>query len=341
MLGALTVDQGGYPVYADEGTCLACGICYLICPLTRDLDAEVRRRYEWRLPIGAYQSITCARAAKQAVRETGTDGGVATALLLYLLENYLVQGVVVPVRTGVVRREHVIATTRKEILSAASSHLAVGDVQEYTGESTTYSSLLPALKELESMQLSCVAVVGTPCQIRTIRKMQCLGVSPAHVIGYTLGMFCMGQLRFDRPGREELKESVGIDLSDIGGLTVHEDVSFLLRDGSTRRVPLEVVRGIARPACLACTEFASDYADLSIGGLGSPDGHSTILIRTQKGSRLYNGAIGQGYVQERVPEGSTELRSEKTRMLASVVAYARRKRERGEGRLREIGLDVA
>ena len=49
------------------------------------------------------------------------------------------------------------------------------------------------LKELESMRLSSVAMVGTPCQIRTIRKMQCLGVSPAHAIGYALGLFCMGR----------------------------------------------------------------------------------------------------------------------------------------------------
>ena len=73
---------------------------------------------------------------------------------------------------------------------------------------------------------------------------------------------------------------------------------------------------------------------------GSPDGHSTVLIRTEKGNRLFTGALGQGYVEETALSGPTELRSEKTKMLASVVACARRKRERGEVRLRELGLDV-
>jgi coenzyme F420 hydrogenase subunit beta len=171
--------------------------------------------------------------------------------------------------------------------------------------------------------------------------MQCLGVSPAHAIGYAFGLFCMGHLDLGLSGRETLEQAIGIDRKQIGGLYVNENLNILLRDGSTRRVPLDVVEGMARPACMACTEFASDFADISLGGVGSPDGHSTVLIRTQKGRRVYSGALGQGYVEERAPDGPTELRSDKTRMLASVVAYARRKRERGEARLRGAGLDVA
>jgi coenzyme F420 hydrogenase subunit beta len=214
------------------------------------------------------------------------------------------------------------------------------------GEYTTYSPVLSSVKELENMDLSCVALVGTPCQVRTIRKMQCLGVAPAHVVGYALGSFCMGHFAFDGQGqqtgsdRQRLEEKLGIDLADIEGLTVREDLNVSLSDGSTLRVPLDVVEELALPTCLACTEFASDFADLSIGGLGSPDGYSTVLIRTDKGSRVYRGALEQGYIEERTFGGPTESRSEKTRMLASVVACARRKRERGEARLKEIGLDA-
>jgi coenzyme F420 hydrogenase subunit beta len=339
-LNALTVDEAGLPVYADEEKCLACGICYLICPVTADLDPEVRRRYKWSLPVGGYQRIACARAARQAIREVGAASGIANALLLYLFENHLVQGVVAPLRTGAVCRKHVAATTREEILLAVGSDLTRQDFKTLTGECTTYSSLLPALKEIEDMGASCVAVTGTPCQIRTIRKMQCLGVSPAHAVGYTLGTFCMGQLDLLLADQQRLEERLGTALGDIGGLTIQEDLCILLHDGSTRRVPLDVVQGLARPACLACTEFASDFADISLGGWGAPDGFSTVMIRTPKGSRVYNGALGQGYIEERASERPTELRSEKTRMLASVVANARRKRERGEARLRELGFDV-
>ena len=95
---------------------------------------------------------------------------------------------------------------------------------------------------------------------------------------------------------------------------------------------------LARPACLVCTEFANDYADVVVGGLGAPPGYATVIIRTEKGGRLYNGALSQGYIQEREFAESTELRGERTKMLASVVAMARRKRERGETRRKMLGV---
>jgi coenzyme F420 hydrogenase subunit beta len=345
-LGALAVGEDGFPHYVDATKCLVCGICYLICPLTTDLDAEVRRRYRWRLPIGAYQSMTSVRATREAVRMTDADGGVMASLLLYLLENYLIQGAVLSRRTTAFGGEPVIAATTKDIVSVASSDSDCSGMDEFKGDATTYSPLLSAVKDLASpnelgnASLSCVALVGTPCQIRTIRKMQCLGVMPAQAIGYTIGLFCMGHLNLDVVGRKKLEDRLDIDLSDVDRLDVAEDLCVSLSDGSTLRVPFDVIGDTARPACLACAEFASDYADISIGGLGSPDGYSTILVRTEKGSRMYNGALSQGYIQERDMGGPTELRSEKTRMVASIVAYARRKREHGEARLKEMGLDV-
>jgi coenzyme F420 hydrogenase subunit beta len=338
-LNALELDEDGFPCYADQDKCLACGICYLICPLTRDLDAEVRRRFRWKLPIGAYQSITSARTTEEAIRKVAPDGGVATSLLLYMLENYLIQGAIVSRKTAAFRREPLIATTREEIISAANSHFSLPP-EGPDGQYTTYVPVLSAVKDLESMHLSCVAMVGTPCQVRTVRKTQCLGVFPAHAIGYTIGPFCTGHFSFDAPGRELLKDRLHIDLADIDELYGTEGLNISLGDGTTLRLPFEEVAEITRPACLACTEFANDYADIAIGGLGSPDGYDTLLLRTDKGSRVYNGALGQGYIEERAFESPVELRSAKTRMLASVVAFARRKRERGEARLRELGIEV-
>ena len=348
---ALAIGEDGFPYYADESKCLACGICYLICPLTNDLGAEVRRRFKWRLPIGAYQGIFSVRSTREDVREMKADGGAETSLLLYLLDNYLIQGAIVSRRTTAVGRKPIIATSREEILSAASGHPNAWPTGGWPpsariwpfveGLYTTYSPTLSAVKALEDAHLSCVALVGTPCQIGTIRKMQCLGVMPAQVIGYAIGSFCMGHLAFDMPSWQKLEDRLGVDLADVDRLDVGEDLNILLGDGSMLRAPLDAVEELVRPTCLACTEFANDYADLSIGGLGSPDGYSTVVIRTDKGLRVYRGALNQGYSEERAFGGPAESRSEKTRILASMVARARRKRERGEARLREIGLDVA
>jgi len=182
--------------------------------------------------------------------------------------------------------------------------------------------------------------VGTPCQVRTVRKMQCLGVAPAQAIGYAIGPFCMESLSFDALGRKRLEDRLGIDLEDVAAVDAREDVVISLNDGTAVHVPYEEVEDIALPACLACTGFANDYADIAVGGLGSPDGYVTTIIRSEKGSRVYSGALRQGYIEEREFADPARSRIEQTKLLATVVAFAQRKRERGEARLQKIGISM-
>jgi coenzyme F420 hydrogenase subunit beta len=348
------------PRYADWKKCLACGICYMICPVTGDLDAEMREAFGWRAPIGNYRAVRSARAHDQEIRAAATDGGVVTALLLYMLENRFIDGAIVSRRGTAFSRHPIIATTREEILSAAGSRFESSThLGELGDQYTTHSPTLSAVKGLGSRNLHRVAMVGTPCQIRSIRKMQCLGVVPAHIILYTIGLFCMESFDFDDAGRRILEDSleaqVGrpVRFEDIRKLNVKEDVIVSL--GNTGRsgrrspgdrlarvhVPFDELEEVARPACLACIDFGNDYADVSVGGLGSPDGYTTILLRTTKGSRIYNEALRHGYVGELEFRDRAEARGNQSDIVAQVVAFAQRKRERGIARRRDLGLPSA
>ena len=181
-----------------------------------------------------------------------------------------------------------------------------------------------------------IAVVGTPCQISAIRKMQCLGVLPAHLIKYTIGLFCIENFSFDDVARERLEKKLDINLEDIVKLNVKDDFIITLTKGVTIHVPLEEIHGVARPACFACKDFSNEYADISVGGLGSPDGYTTTLIRTKAGASVYDGALRNGYIQERTFENLEESRLEKTKMMAKIVSFTRRKRVRAEERLLEL-----
>ncbi|PIP12685.1 MAG: coenzyme F420 hydrogenase, partial [bacterium (Candidatus Stahlbacteria) CG23_combo_of_CG06-09_8_20_14_all_40_9] len=74
------------PRYVDPDKCLKCGICYLICPQTRELNEEVREKFGWSAPVGQYRDILSAQATDEKTRKVATDGGVVTALLSYMLE---------------------------------------------------------------------------------------------------------------------------------------------------------------------------------------------------------------------------------------------------------------
>jgi coenzyme F420 hydrogenase subunit beta len=136
------------------------------------------------------------------------------------------------------------------------------------------------------------------------------------------------QVRLERPVR----------FDEIDKLNVKEDVIISLQDGMTAHVPFDALEEMARPACLACTDFSNDYADLSAGGLGSPNGYTTILIRTPKGSRIYGEALRQGYIAELRYGNREEVRNKQADIVDQVVDFARRKRTRGEERRRELGV---
>jgi coenzyme F420 hydrogenase subunit beta len=291
-LNALEIGENGLPQYGDENNCVKCGICYLICPQITALNDDLKVRFGWKPPIGSYQHLSSARTKEQKVKGVCTDGGVVTSILLYLLDNNLIEGAIVSKKKGPFLREPTIAFTRDDIISSAGSHYTESShLEELAGKYSTYSPILPAVKSMEKKYLRNIAIVGTPCQINTIKKMQCLGILPAHLIEYAIGLL---------------------------------------------HVPLEEVDIVARPACLACSDFANEYADISMGGLGSSEGYTTTIIRTDKGMDIYRNALQQGYIKAVEYKGIDERKISKTKMLAKIISFSKRKKLRAEMKLRKV-----
>jgi coenzyme F420 hydrogenase subunit beta len=333
-LNALEIGENDLPRYVNEDNCLKCGICYLICPQTDTLNAELQEKFGWKPPIGDYQRITSAQTTNKQIMTVCTDGGVVTSLLLYLMERNLINGAVVSRKMGRFARKATVARTYEELIEAAGSTFSGSlHLEELGGKYTTYTPILSTVKSLEKSYLRDIAIVGTPCQINAIRKMQCLGVLPAHLIKYTIGLFCIENFSFDDVAREKLEKKLNINLEDIVKLNIKDDFIISLTNGVTIRVPLEEIHGVARSACLACRDFSNEYADISVGGLGSLDGYTTVLTRTELGASLYDEALRRGYIRERTFEEAEESRLDKTRMLAKIVSLAKTKRMRADERL--------
>jgi len=335
-LGAIEMGDNNLPRYVDRDKCLECGICYLICPQTRELEEELREKFGWHPPIGPYQDIFSARATNADILKVSTDGGVVTALLLYMLENNLINGAVVSKRTGLFSRKPIVATTRDELIEAAGSQFSESSHLEKLGnEYTTYVPVAPVIREYIPKFSARLAVVGTPCQIRAIRKMQVLKILPSDVIKFTIGLFCMESFMLNDLIKQKFARKHSIHMKDIVKLNVKEDFILTMRTGITLHIPFDEVDEIARPACLTCQDFANDYADISVGGLGSPDGYTTTLVRTSLGRRVYVEAMQLGYIEERT-NNMQESIAEKARMISLITLFAKRKKQRGEKRLSKI-----
>jgi len=226
-----------------------------------------------------------------------------------------------------------VATKPDDLIQAAGSHFEESHTVHAVG--ARYSTFSPSVREVKSLgkrDVHKIALVGTPCQIFTIRKMQLLNVLPADSIVLTLGLFCMQNFSFDAGARRALEKKLSVRLKQIRKLNIKDDVIVTTAGKETIHIPFDVMDEFARPACFACADFANEYADISCGGLGSPDGYTTTVLRTTDGETLYNRAKQDGVVEELRFSNSDLRRNASTEMMAKIVSATRRKQARAARR---------
>ncbi|MCP4690319.1 MAG: coenzyme F420 hydrogenase, partial [Desulfobacterales bacterium] len=278
--GALELSAKGMPRYLDKDKCIECGLCYVICPEIEELREETRQRCSWKPPMGAVIETTMARARDEAVLRRATDGGVVTALLLHLFEKGKIDGAIVTRQTEEHRREPFLATSAEDILEAAGLSFDVSHGMKKFSEKYVTFSPIEEFNPMIRKGLQRVAMVGTPCQIKSIRKMQALDLAPSDSIKYCLGLFCSGNFTFNEKQREKLAKIIGFRWDQVKKVNIKEDLLIHLDTGETKRIPLDELEYMKRFACYFCTDYSAELADISFGGLGAPEGWTTVITRT-------------------------------------------------------------
>lgn len=269
--------------------CLDCGVCTMACPKTSLLLPEVENK--WGTSNNVWVRI--AKSTDNGVLSVCQDGGIVTSLLWYAMDRGIINSTVV---IGMDDWKPVprIATTYDDLLNTAGSKYS---------PSASFSILSPhdaIIKAVKHMPRDWIKLgfVGTPCQILAARKMQVPGsegvvLSPSDKIKLTIGLFCMEQFN------PELVDHLGVDKKDIKKLNIKkEGLIVTLKDGRQITVPHKELKKFVKGSCGVCTDFTSKYADISVGSVGSPEGWSTVIVRTDLGREVYMRALGDGYIIE-------------------------------------------
>ena len=138
-----------------------------------------------------------------------------------------------------------------------------------------------------------IAMVGTPCEIMAASKLQHYTDSPIDV---KLGLFCRENFSYKYFGN--LLEEYDLTMNDIEKFRIEKGFVFLfLKNKETVKIPLSEAKRIIRKNCNICVELTSETSDISIGSIGSDDGWSTVIIRTEKGEEIIDGAIEQKFIE--------------------------------------------
>lgn len=289
--GALEQDSTGKPCYKDRSKCIECGLCYTICPETHELDDELKNIFSWSLPIGHINTINVARSVDPEIRKRATDGGVVTAILVYLFEKGYIDGAIVSQQIGPFQRVPSLATTKEEIINAAGFNLGMSHgMQSFSHSYSTFSASIEEFRPIMQKGLKRVAMVGSPCQIKAVRKMQLLHLVPTDSIVYYLGLFCAGTFTLGEEEKLKLERLAQCKWEDIKKVNIKDTFILHFNNQEKKFIPLEQIDFMKRYACHFCTDYTSEFADLSFGGVGAEQGWTTILIRNSKGRQVFNEA---------------------------------------------------
>ncbi|MCW3978181.1 MAG: Coenzyme F420 hydrogenase/dehydrogenase, beta subunit C-terminal domain [Candidatus Bathyarchaeota archaeon] len=305
------------------GLCVACGMCYANCP-SADFDVEEMEKLVFgqtreEADIGVYRAIYAVRATDEAVLESSQDGGAVSAIL----KQFLSEGGDGAVVTGkeedaVWVAKPVVASNEKEVLDSAGT--------KYTS-SPTLVGVASAVSEYAKEK---VAVVGTPCQMRGLSKVETGDFADAKIrdaVDLKVGLFCMET--FNHASFMEFLKNEGIDASEVDKFEIKSG-RFIANKGGEElyNVRLSKVKELVRPCCHGCGDFTSEFSDLSAGNVGSPDGWSTVVVRTQRGEDALKAAEKAGLVEIKpVEEGKSGL--------GLIKRLAKKKRRDAEKHLEE------
>ena len=240
--------------------------------------------------LGAVMDAYAVRAGARP--DDAQDGGVVSALLVAALAGGDIDGALVTRPSddpdepwkGVAH----LATTANEIVAAAGSYynqtmaLAELDLSKYD---------LPAKPR--------IAVVGTPCEIQGIRAMQSrrwpTGAHRIDAVVLTIALLCTKSFDYQGLMLQLLAEDRGIDLERVSKVDVIRGRMIVeYRDGELAvDEPIKNFHGAALKGCDECADFLGRGADLSVGSVGSMDGWSSVLVRTERGRRALDNARGR------------------------------------------------
>jgi coenzyme F420 hydrogenase subunit beta len=66
--------------------------------------------------------------------------------------------------------------------------------------------------------------------------------------------------------------------------------------GVNAQIPLKVTHKYEQPGCHVCLDYVANFADISTGSVGTPDGWSTVFVRSAAGEAAFNKAVEAGWI---------------------------------------------
>jgi coenzyme F420-reducing hydrogenase beta subunit len=271
------------PYHRLSNDCIGCGACAIVCPtksrriqvntyptLQEDKEAIERQFLTGTKDenFGVHNEIFAAKSSID-----GQDGGVATALLISGMQRGLFDAAIVVQRTEGYNAEAVIAENIDEIMKArGTKYLRI--------------KMMSKLGELIDKGKRKIAIVGTACEVRAIRKIQQILLQDFPNLELTIiGLFCFEAFDYEKL-KDETQRLLGVNLDRAEKTQIHKGKYIVRVDGKEYSCKVRELSKAVEKGCVYCDDFTAALADISIGSVGSDDGYSTVIVRSEAGRKL-------------------------------------------------------
>ncbi len=300
--GAIDTDLRSFPYTTEK--CKNCKMCIKVCggievnfpKYTEKLYGEAKDLTTNAIEPLLYSKATYA--TDKEVRDKSSSGGLASQILISLLEQGEIDGAVVAGYSSEnpLQPEARIARSREEVLQCMQSKYTLFPV------ANVYSEILRVAGRY--------AVVGLPCQLHSLFRWQELDSRLGKRVAVIIGLFCHANLEKDVIGElARIKKVPSDKVSKLefrggkwpGGMRVTlKDGSVLpLHKGDIKDGAFNYLNKLyVAKRCLLCTDYSAELSDIAISDPWLRDkrgeyifqgGWSMAHVRTDKGSRVISG----------------------------------------------------
>jgi len=296
-------EQGGYkPFHLEDelgpSDCThgvkGCTTCTRACPRFRHWEPEAnehlfaRDRADDEI-AGIYSDIMLTRASDDMVHQTGQDGGLVSAILIWAMREGYIDGALTSFLEGEAGSWKAIpgvAATPDEVLASAGSRY-------------TYSANTLAIDEARERGLEKLALVGMSCQSSVPPVMWHRKVGKiSKPIVFNLGLLC--SKTFDDAIFEELFDAkYGLAKQDMVKMNIKGVFQIWMKDGAYHEINLKECHAWTRDGCNHCPDFAAEHADISCGGIGKDNDWTLTIVRTDLGREIIQRMIADGSIVAR------------------------------------------
>ena len=306
--------KGIYIPQVKTETCDYCALCIKVCPGHsvdfRELNFKTFGKQPENITIGNYINCYIGHATDYRIRYNSSSGGVLSALLIFALKQGIIDGALVTKMSQhePFTPEVFVARSEEEIVSALGSKYCPVPVNI-------------GLKKILNEE-GRFAIVGLPCHIHGVRKLETINKKLQRMIALHLGLFCSNNVTF--LGTEYFLQKWGVKKEDVKKLSYRGTgwpgkIVVQFKDGKRKIIP----RGTAEKSflyrclfsssfhydfmptrCLLCRDQTCELSDISFGDPWLPEllreekiGKSLILSRSKTGEEILKKAATKGTIE--------------------------------------------